>query len=198
MCFRTVSPRPFKRRLARLAVVIGLGVSLGAGELYVPPPPPGQWRSAETPVRRGLNQNTSQLGLGQFKPSGRRIIALPPPYTAGRQFPQTGPFFAANPAAGCSVPVEKATAPMSRGPGPGKRSRLPRRARDRRKLCRPPRQVPGCRWFSPWLAGRLLTVKRASQGCHVPQGESEKPTTILNLSINSLTLKFPEIISQNV
>ena len=40
MCFRTVPPRPFKHRLARLAVVIGLGVSLGGGVLVPPPSPP--------------------------------------------------------------------------------------------------------------------------------------------------------------
>ena len=36
VCFRTVSPRPFQRPLARLAAVIGLGVSLGGR--YTPPP----------------------------------------------------------------------------------------------------------------------------------------------------------------
>ena len=46
------SPGSFKRRLARLAAVIGFGVNLGG--VIPPTPTPDQWRSAETLVKRGL------------------------------------------------------------------------------------------------------------------------------------------------
>ena len=56
-CFRTVSPRPFQRRLARLAAVIGLGVSLGGALLR---PPPGQCAFGWRPRwERGLSHVTN-------------------------------------------------------------------------------------------------------------------------------------------
>ena len=63
-CCRTASPRPFQRRLARLAAVIGLGVSLGG---VIRPPPPRSmafgWDPGQARVKYKINNKLVALGL---------------------------------------------------------------------------------------------------------------------------------------